>query len=202
MKHFFYILSFLSIGLAACTGCTKKNTSTPVCTGPDCVQPTTPVVPDASLHQPDAGLDSTQSSGNTPDFKTISRNGFELTVPQEWEEFVIDGEEPQPELVVGNEEEHNLILLVKDPFTGTPSEYVLEAMQGFKKEGAKVTSSKQTELNGNKFIALDSSRGGARIWLWITVKNGFGYVLSCGGPESETHHEEICRDVAKSLKIH
>lgn len=185
--------------MAACTGCTKRNTSIPACTGSDCVQPTAPVVLDAA--PPDAGLDSVQPQGDTPDYKTISRNGWSLTVPQEWEEMSVEGEELQPELVVGNEDENNLILLVKDPFPGSTPEYVLAAVKGVKEDGVKITASKQAELNGKKFTSFEIIRGGAKIWFWVIVKDGFGYSLSCGGPASEDHHEAICLDVANSFKI-
>lgn len=200
MKHFFFILSFLSIGLVACTGCTKKGTSTPVCSGDECNQPTVPVVVPTI---PDAGfipITPTEPT-ETPDFKTLSKNGWELTVSQEWDELTIEDEELQPELVLGNEVEHNLIILVKDPFPGLTPEYVLEALKGFKEAGATVNASKEVELNGEKFVFLDTARQGVRMWFWILVKGGFGYALSCGGPEVETHHESICNNVAKSLKI-
>lgn len=197
MKNFFFILSFLSIGLAACTGCNKKDTSTPVCTGADCIQATVPVVVPST---PDDDVVPTTSTDSS-DYKTLSGSGWELTVPQEWEKVTLEDEEVQPALIVTNQSEHNIILLAKDAFPGTTPEYVLEALKGFKEVGAKVDSSKQVELNGNNFVFLNTSKDGARIWFWISVKDGFGYALSCGGPASEVHHEAICNDVAKSLKL-
>ncbi len=204
MRHFFYIFSFLTIGLTACTGCTKKDTSTPVCTGPDCVQSTVPVVvpttPDAGLPPPDAGLTKPVPS-ETPDYITYSGEGWELAVLQEWDQVVVEDEEFKPALVLTSEIEHNLIIFVKDPFPGTAPEYVLGAVRGFAEEGVTINSTTQVEINGNRFIVLDTSRGEARIWFWVSVKDGFGYALSCGGPAAEDHHEAVCKDVANSLKI-
>lgn len=200
MRKFFCILGFLSVGLMACSGCHKKDTSTPVCTGPDCTKPETP---DASelLPLPDAGLSSTDTPTENPDYLNYSGDGWKLTAPFGWDMAVVEGEEVQPELVLISEEEHSLVLLNKDIFPATTQEYVLVALQGMQESGAKLNSTTQVELNGNKFVVLDSEKDGVRIWIWVGVKNGVGYNLSCGGPANEDHHEAICKEIASTLKI-
>lgn len=198
MRKFFCILGFLSVGLWACSGCHKKEPPTPVCTGSDCVKPATP---DATFPSPDAGLNPPDVPTENPDYVNYSGEGWKLTAPFGWDIAVVDGEEVPPELILVNEEEHSLVLLTKDVFPATTQEYVFAALQGMQESGAKLNTTTQVELNGNKFVVLDSSKDGVRIWSWLVVKNGAGYNLSCGGPANEDHHEAICNEVASSLQI-
>lgn len=194
MRHLFPILGFLTLGLVSCTGCTKKNTSTPVCTGVDCEQPTAPVVP-----SPDAGVAPVESSGSLT--QTLSGKGWELVVPEGFDTVVIENEE-QPEVLVVNEEEHSLVLLTKEPFAKSNPEFVLGAVRGVAEAEGTLHGSKQGELNGNKYVLLDTAKDGTRVWMWLIVKNGFGYSLSCGGPADEDHHEALCAEIADTLKLH
>lgn len=193
MRNLFPIFCFLTLGLTACTGCNKKDT-TPVCTGSDCTPPVVPVTP-----APDAGVTPVTPSDTLS--QTLSGEGWELVVPEGYDTTILQDEE-QPDVLVVNEEEHSIVLLIKEPFVGSTPAYVINAVRGVAEAGATLNASKQVELNGNKYVLLDSNKEGSRVWTWLTVNNGFGYSLSCGGPETEDHHETLCSEVANSLKLH
>jgi hypothetical protein len=191
MKRLFLVLSLLSLGLISCSSCAKKETSGPVCEGGSCPLPsatpsTTP--PDPPLPPP-------------PTDKVVTGVGWELTVPAGWDKL----EPPQPtpglEGLYLNKDKHNLFLLIKEPYAGKSDEYTLEALRGLKSAGAHLNSAKQVEVNGNKFVLVDSDKNGVRMWLWVTVRNGSGFALSCGGPATEDWHQGICATVASSLKL-
>lgn len=194
MRHLFPIFCFLTLSLTACTGCSKKDT-TPVCTGADCTPPVVPVTP-----APDAGVTPAVPSDTLS--QTLSGEGWELVVPEGYDTAVIPEGEEQPDVLVVNEVEHSIVLLIKEPFVGSAPEYVINAVRGLSEALATLNASKQVELNGNKYVLLDSAKEGIRVWMWLTVNNGFGYSLSCGGPETEDHHETLCNEVANSLKLH
>lgn len=197
MKHLFPILGFLTLSLASCTGCTKKNTSVPVCSGTDCEQPIVPVV-----SRPDAGVTSSDKIESSDSLnQTLSGDGWELVLPEGFDSVVLEDEE-KPAVLVVNKEEHSLVLLIKEPFTGSIPEYVVGAVRGIAEEKGILRGNKHGELNGNKYVLLDSAKDGTRVWMWLLVKNGFGYALSCGGPEAEDHHEALCAEVANTLKLH
>ncbi len=196
MRHLFPILGFLTLGLASCTGCTKKDT-TPVCTGANCALPS---APDAAPAPTDAGV--TPVPPATSGSQTLSGVGWSLVVPEGYDTVVDESEEKQPEVLIANEEEHSVILLIKEPFARSTSEYALAALRGITEAGGVLIANKQADLNNNKYVLLDSSKDGIRVWAWLTVKNGFGYSLSCGGPANEDHHEALCTEVADSLNLH
>jgi hypothetical protein len=204
MKHFFTVFSFLIFGLSACTGCTKTDTTTPVCTGNDCKSDASPTVVEIPpvVISADAGV----AGGTTPEPLDLpdhnySGLGWKLVVPAGWETVSVEGESENYQLVLQNPDEHNLILVVKEPFAKATSDYTLSLIKGFTEDGVKVNSTTQTELNGKHFIVIDTQSEGARIWFWVTVQNKFGYVLSCGGPAAEDHHEALCNDLSKTFNI-
>lgn len=136
-----------------------------------------------------------------PTDQVVTGTGWEVTIPVGWNKMEPPQSTPGLEMLYLNKDKHNLILLIKEPFTGTASEYTLEALRGLKGAGAVLASAKQVEVNGNKFVLIDSTKDGVRMWMWVTVQNGSGLALSCGGPATEDWHQAICSTVASSLKL-
>jgi hypothetical protein len=184
MKRLLFVISVLAIGLISCTSCTKKNV-TPA--------PTSTVVvptPVPTVTAPPVSKD-----------EVLSGEGYQLTVPAGWEKYIADPATPGIELTYINDQKHNLVVLLKEPFAGSSNEYVIEAIRGLKTTGAHLTSSTQVVLNGNKFVLIDATNEGARMWLWVTTHNGFGFALSCGGEETNPDNEKICTDIAATFVL-
>jgi hypothetical protein len=188
MKRLFLIFSLLALGLISCSSCAKKETTAPVCEGGSCPLPT-PTPPDASVTPP------------PPTDQVFSGTGWSLTVPPGWDKVEPPAETKGLEVLLLNKDKHNLILVIREAFPGTSAEYTLEALRGLKGAGATLNSAKQVDINGNKFVLIDSNKDGVRMWMWVTVQNGSGLALSCGGPAIEDWHQAICSTVASSLKL-
>ena len=186
------IMSLLALGLiscSSCSSCAKNDTIQSECEGGSC-----PITPHPSASPSDS------TTPPPPTDQVFSGTGWELTVPPGWEKINPPQETKDLEVMLLNTEKHNLILLFKEPFTNTSAEYTLEALRGLKGAGATFVSAKQVELNGNKFVLIES-KNGVRMWVWVTVQNGSGFALSCGGPELEDWHKDDCSTVANSLKL-
>ena|SRR5574339_638507 len=187
MKRLFLVLSLLSIGLISCSSCAKKETTPPVCEGGSCPLPSaTPTTPTP----PPPPVDT-----------VVTGAGYEVTIPNGWKALTPPEETPGLEFIYMNPDKHNMFLLIKESYPGTSAEYTLEALRGLKGSGAHLNSAKQVEVNGNKFVLIDSDKNGVRMWMWVTVSNGSGLALSCGGPADEDWHQGICSTVASSLKL-
>lgn len=185
MKSLILALPLLAIGLISCSACAKKDATEPPCTGSTCPSPTaSPIVP------------VVQSTD-----QVLSADNWSLSVPQAWAKMNTTPVPPEVLVFYGNQATKNLIILVKEPFAGTVSEYALEGLRGLKDGGAIVNTARQVNINGNSFVLVDSTRAGVRAWMWITAKNSFGYALSCGGPATDTTQEDTCTSVANTLKI-
>jgi hypothetical protein len=134
--------------------------------------------------------------------QVFSGAAWELTVPHGWKSLdVSQAENPQVDAVFVNAEKLNLIVVMSEDFTGTMDEYVLSAIRGLKDSGGTFNSATQVELNGLKFILLESEKNNTTIWVWVTVHNECGFTLSCGGPSVENLHKDICTIVASSFKL-
>jgi len=193
MKRLLLVLSLLTLGLISCSSCAKKDTTAPpVCEGGSC--PLTPptAVPDASVTPP---------TPPPPADQVVTGTGYQVTIPAGWVKMDPPQETKGLEALFLNKDKHSLIILIKEPFTGTSAEYTLEALRGLKGAGATLNSAKQVDINGNKFVLIDSNKDGVRMWMWVTVQNGSGLALSCGGPAAEDWHQGICTTVASSLKL-
>lgn len=203
MTRLVYILSFLTLGLTSCTGCTKANTTPPVCVGDGCSKPVAQNQPDANVVSADAGVVSIDPVViSAPVSKTISGDGWEFSVRPNWETVMFSDlpAEQQPDVALISPEEHNLVILVTEPVTVPLSEYVVSIAQAAAYGGAVIKSTSQADLNGTTFMVLDTETNDSHLWAWITVKNNIGYTLSCGGPKNE-NHKELCDEIFKSLII-
>lgn len=110
----------------------------------------------------------------------VKGSGWQISVPLSWrirnpvqKNVVLSRESDNPKL---------LLVLLQEPFTGSYEQYTLSSVRAYKEGGATVSSSKEVDLNGTKSTLLEVVKNGVKIWNWITIKDNFGYVLSCGGP--------------------
>lgn len=183
MKRLFLVLPLLVLGLVSCSSCAKKDTTPPPCDGGTCTLPT-----------------STPSVPAPPPDQVLSEDDWSVSVPVGWEKLTPPTTDPEVKVFYGNKEKQNLVIFVKEAFPGTSAEYVLEGLRGLKDSGSKLNGARQVDLNGNKFVLVDSSRDNVRMFMWITAKNGFGYALSCGGPADQPQ-EDICTKIASTVTI-
>jgi hypothetical protein len=175
-----FAIALLSVGTISCSSCAKKN--------PD------PVVVTVDASPPDAGAPDVAPK---PDL-TIKGDKWEFTVPSEgWKPM-----ENSPPHSNGylNADKKNLILVINEPFTGSFDEYALGSIRAMRLSGVQIVSAKSVEVNGTKFVLVESSKDGIRVWAWVTTKDGRGFGFTCGGPEDVNQHD-LCFGVANTFKI-
>lgn len=183
MKRLLLILPLL-IGLVSCSSCSKKETSPAPCDAGTC-STTTVTIP----------------APPPPSEQVLHEEDWSLSLPQGWEKLNPPTAAPEIKVFYGNESQKTLVIFMKEPFAGSNNEYVLSALRGLKDNKGVLNTLRQVDLNGNKFVLLDSTYNSVRMWIWIVVRNGFGYSLSCGGPADMSNQEEICTNIANTLKV-
>lgn len=95
-----------------------------------------------------------------------------------------------------------VVFFVKDPTKQPSSEYIINALRSFKAAGTTIQSAKQLTLNGNNFIMVVAQGESRRLWTWITVQKGNGYIFSCASnDDTDTTATQRCQDIADSLQI-
>lgn len=184
MKQF-TALFLLTLGLASCTSarsCSSKTdtVTNPTCDGSSCPAP----VPEAATDQ------------------MLSGSGWKLQLPVEWAHENIPAEQSKNvELLMSNKGLHEVLLLIKEPFTGTSEDFVLKLIRGLKERGVTINSAKQITLNNNRTVVISTTGTENSVWMWVTIKNGSAYTFSCGGVTSETWHQDSCESIASFLTI-
>ncbi len=183
MKNFILAIMLVAIGTVSCSSCTKETTT------PDAGSPPVPSSSTTVTPEPPKPV---------PGPVTIKEGKWEFTFPTDgWKRV----ENPPPHSIAFiNQEVKNITIMVDEEFTGTYDEYALNAIRGIRAAGATVASAKQVEINGTKFVLVDSSKDGMRVWLWVTLKGGRGNALSCGGGDTTSTHD-LCFGIANTLKI-
>jgi hypothetical protein len=180
-----YLLLFCLL-LAACSS--KRETVAPeptpssTCDGSTCPTPT--VVPPTPLTQ------------------TVVFENMEVTMPFEWQLVPMDDAQTK---VYSSKDEKSMLILIKEPYVATYEEYAFSAIRGLRAQGSDVKEAKQVEIDGVKFVLvaadLKKADGSSlELWMWITVQNGYGYSLACGG-SSSVGNDEVCNTIASSFKI-
>lgn len=173
--------SLLALGLISCSSCAKKDqivpSPAPGCTGSSCPLPPAPPSTD----------------------QVFSGKDWELTVPAGWEKKPND--DVNVKVFVANQSKMNLVIFIEEAFPGTPEQYAIMALRGLRSAGARLVSAKQVEVNGEKLVLLESEKDGVRLWLWLAVKNGNGFALSCGGRSTDDWNRDICVTISNSLKL-
>lgn len=177
------ILPFLTIVLALITcgvACHKHTKNVPSCDGGPCALPEAAPVRDV-----------------------LAQDNWKFSVSGEgW--ISMKPPIPQIRLASRNPAKNCMLLLIKEPTSQTFQEYVIENVRNLAAAGNEVRSIKQVVINGNKFVDVQLTDNRSTIWLWITVKDGYGYGFSCGGPnvsDAGTPSSDFCQDVANTLEI-
>ena len=103
-------------------------------------------------------------------------------------------------LMAIDNERKQMVLLIKEPTTATFEEYVVGTVKSMNMVGASLVSAGMDALNNEPFFLVATTT--PTMQAWITVKNGFGYVLSCGGePEDTEQFTQRCQEIANTFQI-
>jgi hypothetical protein len=180
---------FLLLGLLCLIGCHKTAVPSTSCEGGSCSLPYVAPMPEArdTLVQ-ENWLFSVPSGGWTQDSTLIPD-----AAPS-----------PEVKLVLINDTKNCIVLFVKEKTDNNFSEYVLGNVQTFGKKGNIVSYAKQVVINNNKFVEVEIDRAPATLWVWLTVKDGFGYGFSCGGNninDAGTELQDLCHGISETLEI-
>lgn len=131
----------------------------------------------------------------------VSQDDWSISLPSDaWEVRKTDED---VKFVAGNKEKHNLVVLVKEEFPGSFQQYVVLNLKSLKDNGSILISAKPAVIDNKKFVLIESLKANARVWMWVTVRNNFGYGLACGGIEEngERYQHDVCFTISKSLKL-
>jgi hypothetical protein len=156
----------------------------------------------------DASCDSSCALPNVPPPKVEEQSlsqenwSFKLT-GSGW----VDTDIATPEAKVAkiNDSTKMVVIFVKKEIGDiTYPECVVSTIRAFIDDGDRIDSITQVTLSGQKAILAQFDKDGKVIWSWITVADGFGYSLTCGGEidvDAGSGQHDFCQTVADSLQI-
>jgi len=189
------LFSVFVIGVAACGACTKKPQAQPTepdknaCTDGGCPLPAPAPSVTASAPTPPT---------NVPDVIAEDNWQFTLTGPG-W--VPVTPPVSTIKVAMKNEDQQMMVILVKEQTSSTYAAYVVEALRDLRGAHLDIVSANQVTLNGNNFVVITAKGGNKTIYSWVTTKDGYGYVFSCGGITNVDAGSGPCEDIAATLQI-
>lgn len=97
-----------------------------------------------------------------------------------------------------------MVFVVKEQTNDSFGAYVVSTIRGFAESGTTVDSVKVVDLNKQKFVLAQVNHDDEVVWLWVTVKNGFGYGFTCGcdiNPRAGAAQRDLCQYMADTFVI-
>ncbi len=138
------------------------------------------------------------------DWETVLQDNWKFSVPgNTW--AVEDTNDPDTKVVMKSPGSENIIFFAKEQVMDTYPEYVISTIQSFSDHESQILSMQQVTLNGAKCIKVHMvNKDNEIIWSWITLKDGFGYVLACGGEanaDGRYARQDYCQSIANTFYI-
>lgn len=204
-KKYSLFLAFCASLLTGCNSCAKDTSGvdssfsdSSVINAVDASEDSSEVISDGEICIDEAST-----------FNIIKLDNWELTLPSSWK--VETSGLTDPSLKLKATSVNSLVSLTVEPFTENNLTYMLLVTRGIKKSGGQLTGTKAVEINDLRVFNLSVVNKSTNIWMWTTVANKNGYILSCGTSVADagvadasvdTVSEKACSDIAQTFKIH
>lgn len=127
----------------------------------------------------------------------IKTEHWNVTIPSNWTELPNEEDVVQA-YVSPNKEE--LVTLEEEPFVGSTNQFATSVLEQLASQGAKPVSVSKTHINEQDYIFATMMIDTTVSFVWVTVNNGNGFGLICGGPAFNIDVEKDCRDIANSIE--
>jgi len=147
----------------------------------------------------DSGVADTSldSAGSTT---VITEDTWELTLPGTWDKHSLVKYDSGVQLIADNVPDENLLVFTQISYQGTLDQFAIESIRDLRNQ-YNIFNSSSVVINSIPFVyvkAIDSDN--LQLQTWLTVSNGFGYSLSCGGNTSKTPTVD-CEKIINSLQV-
>lgn len=170
-------------------------------------------VPDSTTLLETGATDCSDVSCSLPTTSTqvLSSENWRLSVPLGSDWVAKQPIDPGIKIVLLNEQKQCMVLFIKELTVDTFSQYAVSTVEILgSKSGGRLLSVSQVVINENRFVVSQFAKGDSVIWTWTTIKDGFGYAISCGGnlgadaDSSASPTDDLrvmCLSIANSIEI-
>jgi hypothetical protein len=164
----------LSCALVSCNSCSKNDTHVVV-------------PPTASVVVPPA-----------PTTQVVKGDSFQFVLPADWTQQS-NPLDTNIKAMYSNNEKQALLMLASQPFLLSQDEFVLLAIRDLRDNGVDIGTSSPVVINGQTYVLIDTKKDSISAYMWLTVKDGFGYQFTCGSRSVDL--KDICTGFANSLEL-
>jgi hypothetical protein len=179
MKKLLFLATLLLVGVASCS----QNKA-----------------PDPQHNCPN-GVCALPEAGTISD--VVSEENWQFALPGDgW--VPLQSPEQTVKVAFANASQQSIVFFVKDPTKLPPPDYIISVLRSFKEAGTTIQTAKQVVINNNQFIYVAAKGPSRQIYAWLTVKDGFGYILTCAADDdrdAEVLDQLHCASISNTLQI-
>ena len=125
-----------------------------------------------------------------------------VTLPVAWTQETNMPSGKNVKMVAERKEAQALVLLIKEPYSGTNDQYAIDTIRKYRDQGSTINHAASVIINDNHFVTVKTTNENIIVDSFITVKDGFAYSLECGGTDiNASQFAPDCQKIADSLKI-
>lgn len=135
--------------------------------------------------------------------ETFSQENWSVTL-------IGDGWSPRPQvadeikLAMQNRDQTCLVFVVKEKTDDSYGAYVVSTIRGFVESGGLIDSVEMVMVNGERWCLTQVDHSDEVIWLWVLVKDGFGYGFTCGcelNPDAGASQYRLCQSMMDTFQL-
>lgn len=156
-----------------------------------CIEPTPTPTPTPVL---DASLIDTSIKDTV-----ITGSSWEVILPIGWEERKTTV--ANVDFIAVQTTTKMLFMVTKESYINSLDQFTIESFRYLRGEGAQLEQTSSKNINDVKYIMAESVKDNIRMFVWLTVKNGFGYTISCGGPEGNSENMTACQNIILNFRL-
>jgi hypothetical protein len=122
---------------------------------------------------------------------TIDRNNWHLTLDSSWHEECC-----KVDFCATQARTNATVVVTTEPFEDSFDAFAILTIRGVRDQGMTLVKTQSLVMNDMPFVSLSTMNNDTKINTLLTVKEGIGYSVSCGG----SNNLQDC-DVIKTFKV-
>lgn len=133
----------------------------------------------------------------TNEARKIDIPELSILLPDGWQEI----SSPRPDIIIfaTNLKSEQMIMIMKEEYNLTYDLYLINTIRSLKQDGIKVSHIEEIDKDNMRFAFLKTSQEEVNVWLWLTVRNRYSLVFSCGSANTKDLND--CAAIFNSMVL-
>lgn len=128
----------------------------------------------------------------------LKEEDYEIKLSPTMERIPVDDSEVK--FFFEDEVTSTILILTKEETHLNINEFAESKLDDLKNLTVYLSEISEKRINNTNYIYFEGTKNKRKIYVWMTIKNSNGFVLSCGGDNTPKLNKS-CNDIIKTFKI-